>query len=853
MTDERQRLASLRALMVLDSAPEPVFDTLARLASDVCGTPIGLLSLIDAERQWFKANVGLEGVSETPRELAFCDHAIRQDELFEVGDARQDPRFADNPLVTGAPDIRFYAGAPLVLSNGERVGTLCVIDRQARRLTPAQVATLKQLAQAAVQALEMRRDLIERTLAVRSAHEQGLTDSEARLRSILDAQSELVSQADSAGRLLYVNPAYAAHFGRTVASIVGSSLYDYVDPADRAMVRERVSCVLRTGQVQQGENRMQMADGSERWFSWTNTRQFDRDGQPLLHSTGRDVTARVRAERELRTSRAFLARTGRLAGVGGWQMDIASGEITWSEETRRIHEVAADFQPTLAAALAFYTPASRPLVEAAVQRGLTSGQPWDLELQVVTAKGRTIWARAFGEVEFEGRQPVRLVGAFQDITEQRALREELAGRERFLRQLADSLPVRIAHLDRARRYRFVNESWCRQNGLVREAVLGHTRAELLPGRDDTLLAAHAQAALAGQEQRFEFDDTVDGQPRRFEQRLVPDRDAAGQVQGFFLIGVDITERSLAEQALLRQTTTLRSVADAIPFTVAVLDPSGRYRLVNQAFEQLAGRPASEIVGRGAREVLGEAEFQRRRPWIERAQAGERLHFELDSDGPGGRTHTALDYVPLRLPSNALDGFVVITRDITQHRREESRLHRLSQSDPLTGLFNRAGFEQCLGKLLDERAGEPLAVLYVDLDRFKPVNDSHGHAAGDEVLRLLARRLVRLVRPSDAVARLGGDEFAVLLPGMKDPAQAERVAGSIVEAAAQPFVLASGLEVSIGASVGAALGLAQRDNWQTLLERADRMLYLAKQSGRGRVAVDADGAGTAAGGSGAAGA
>ena len=186
---EHERLTQLRALMVLDSEPEPLFDTLARLASEVCGTPIALVSLIDADRQWFKANVGLPGVSQTPRDIAFCDHAIRQDDLFEVKDAVRDPRFAGNPLVIGQPKIRFYAGAPLTLSGGERIGTLCVIDRQARQLTPSQASMLQQLAHATVQALEMRRNLVERSFAVRNTHERGIAESEARLRAILDSQS----------------------------------------------------------------------------------------------------------------------------------------------------------------------------------------------------------------------------------------------------------------------------------------------------------------------------------------------------------------------------------------------------------------------------------------------------------------------------------------------------------------------------------------------------------------------------------------------------------------------------------------------------------------------------------------
>jgi two-component system, sensor histidine kinase len=153
---EAARLAALQALEVLDSAPQAEFDALVKAASLVCQTPISLISLVDDHRQWFKANVGLPGVSETPREMAFCAHAILDDEVMVVPDATQDTRFIDNPLVTGQPEIRFYAGAPLRLRNGHQVGTLCVIDRQAREINASQRDILRCLAVAAANALESR-------------------------------------------------------------------------------------------------------------------------------------------------------------------------------------------------------------------------------------------------------------------------------------------------------------------------------------------------------------------------------------------------------------------------------------------------------------------------------------------------------------------------------------------------------------------------------------------------------------------------------------------------------------------------------------------------------------------------
>ena len=155
---EASRIAALNRYAILDTEPEQSFDDLVTLAAHICKTPMAMLSLVDEHRQWFKSKVGVQ-VCETPREVSICTHAIQQDDLFIVPDARQDPRFRDNPLVVGEPRVRFYAGAPLINEDGFALGTLCVVDREPRELDEDQKNALLSLRRLALAQMELRQNL----------------------------------------------------------------------------------------------------------------------------------------------------------------------------------------------------------------------------------------------------------------------------------------------------------------------------------------------------------------------------------------------------------------------------------------------------------------------------------------------------------------------------------------------------------------------------------------------------------------------------------------------------------------------------------------------------------------------
>ena len=252
--DEAVRLEMLKEYAVLDTLPEQAYDDITFLASQICDTPIAVVSLVDEDRQWFKSRHGLD-VSETPRDIAFCAHAIlNPDALLIVEDASKDGRFSDNPMVTSDPPIRFYAGAPLVTSTGHALGTLCVIDRKPRQLSPGQLDTLRALSRQVIAQLELRRtatelqiqtEVLNRSHAVLEQRNEQLGKSRDELVELVEL---LKGQADVIERDLHraeiIQRSLLPHEVPTLTDFnvktlyrpghtIGGDLYDVVTIADR--------------------------------------------------------------------------------------------------------------------------------------------------------------------------------------------------------------------------------------------------------------------------------------------------------------------------------------------------------------------------------------------------------------------------------------------------------------------------------------------------------------------------------------------------------------------------------------------------------------------------------------------
>jgi PAS domain S-box-containing protein len=437
-TLEKRRLARLHRLKVLDTESEGVFDALVRTASLISGQPIALISLIDGERQWFKANHGLAGVSETPRSVAFCDHAIRTADVLEVPDAQRDARFVANPLVTGDPGIRFYAGAPITMPEGERIGTVCVIGREPGELTPQQVQGLKDLAEIAKTALLQRQRL----------HDLTALGGEGWFEAIDSASPMGMLQADRSGEVFQTNTRLEALFGLDGHSLLGQGWMSVVHAEDRDEVAARWNASVQASRPFDTEFRIERADAAVVDLRLqAKPGEWGEPAQRGWVGMAEDVTHRRQAERELLRTARFLERAELLGGVGGWEADLVGRQVRWTEHTARIYGLPPGHQPAFEEHRQYFDAAALATMDAAARRAVLEQQPWDVELPMTTATGRAIWVRSVGEAEFEDGRAVRLVGALQDVTSERTQREALQSANALLTSILEHLPCGLSVFD----------------------------------------------------------------------------------------------------------------------------------------------------------------------------------------------------------------------------------------------------------------------------------------------------------------------------------------------------------------------------------------------------------------------
>jgi len=261
----------------------------------ICGTPIALVSLVDSHRQWFKSRIGIEE-TETSRDVAFCAHAILQPDVMVVPDALEDARFRANPLVTENPNVRFYAGAPLISQEGYALGTLCVIDRVPRELSPEQMESLKALSRLVVTQMELRRSVADLSRAIR---ERRMTEEE--LDQLFTVSLDMLCIAGFDGYFKRINPAWEKLLGIPIEELLSKPFNEFVHADDRERTAAEAERLDEGEQVISFENRYRCGDGTYRWLLWNATPSLD---SKLIFAAARDVTHRKEAERRLSTGYA---------------------------------------------------------------------------------------------------------------------------------------------------------------------------------------------------------------------------------------------------------------------------------------------------------------------------------------------------------------------------------------------------------------------------------------------------------------------------------------------------------------------------------------------------------------------
>ncbi|MBW3507464.1 diguanylate cyclase domain-containing protein [Janthinobacterium sp. NKUCC06_STL] len=299
----------------------------------------------------------------------------------------------------------------------------------------------------------------------------------------------------------------------------------------------------------------------------------------------------------------------------------------------------------------------------------------------------------------------------------------------------------------------------------------------------------------------------------------------------------VAEREIAEAQTRDSERRLKLLTDHVPVVIVYIDREHRYQFINATFEKWFGVSAKESLMHSMREVLGEEAYQLREQHLLRAFAGEEVDYEFTVDNEAGERTFHTSYVPDVGESGAVEGVYGLIHEITKTKAVHTALQFAAATDTLTGIANRRRFDEQLAQSMQRTraARAPMALAYLDIDRFKAINDSLGHKAGDEVLKEFAARLVRSVRASDLVARLAGDEFVIILEGVNGAAEVRQVGAKIIDAIRQPFALASG-PLAVTTSIGIAIFREGALTPAQLLDLADQALYAAKGQGRDGVAL-----------------
>ena len=584
--DEVHRIGVLWNYGVLDTPREQALDDLTALAAQICGAPIAAISLIDEHRQWFKATVGWE-IVETPRDISFCGHAVHQRDLFIVPDASQDERFRDNPLVTGQPGIRFYAGAPLVSPEGLSLGALCVMDHVPRRLTQGQRQALRVLARQVMTHLELRR------------HMRELVESEGRLRIVTENARVGLVILDRDRRYVYENNAHAEILNLPPSSIVGQRVSDVLPEVyeeqirprlDRAFAGERVVYELR-----------RPAGGGDRHYA-ISLQPTEVNGEvTLVVAVVLDITEPKLAEIACQQ----LAAIVEFSDDAIISKDVEGIVTSWNKGAEKVFGYTAG--EMVGHSILRLIPADRQDEENEILAKIKRGENLEpCETLGQTKEGRVINVSVTASPIKDATGKV--IGAskvVRDITERRRAQKELQEERDFILAVVDTVGSLVVVLDREARIVRFNRACEHLTGYSFDEVKGRSAIDLLLAPEETkatkavfenMCAGHFPCA-------YENDwMTKDGGRRLIAWSNTALVDTQGVVEYVIGTGTDITERKRAEEERQRVGRRMQVLLESAGEGIYGIDVEGRCTFINRAGAELLGYGPDEMLGRNMHDL-----------------------------------------------------------------------------------------------------------------------------------------------------------------------------------------------------------------------------------------------------------
>ncbi|MBR9904992.1 MAG: EAL domain-containing protein [Gammaproteobacteria bacterium] len=627
---------------------------------------------------------------------------------------------------------------------------------------------------------------------------------------------------DFEGTLLQVNPAFETLLGYSPEKLIGRACGVVVDPLDHPVIEGALQRLNQGQKIAPFEVRAVSVTGKQHWLEVTAS-----FGEGVIYVIARVITRRKAADEQLLRNQRLFKIAGETALIGGWYVDMADGKPIWLDELSHIHGMPAGFQPSVDEAFAFYAPESQERLLAAFNACCEHGVSFDSEYEVITRQGKHLWVRAIGKAvrDDEGRI-IQVQGASQDITEQKQLRENLTQLAHRLTMTLDSITDSFFTLDNDWRFSYVN----------REAE------RILRRREGELLGQHIWQSFpdaVGSRFEKEYQRAASEQIAVHFEAFNPRLNSWLEVhvypspEGLAVYFRDINERKATEHQLKLLERSVESSTNGV-IIVDAQRADWPIVYVNAAFERITGYSRSQALGRNCRFLQGEETDPATIKQLKVGVVEQReVHVVIRNYRRDGTVFWNDLYIsPVLDESGHVTHFIGVQNDISEQREYQAQLAHNAHHDALTGLPNRLLLGQRLeqGCVVARRYQRYIAVLFIDLDDFKPINDTLGHEVGDFILVEVAKRLENELRPWDTVARFGSDEFVVLLPDLAHQDDVIQVVERVLQGLSPPYWY-RGSELRITASIGIAINDGSMKNPRQLIQQADLAMYKAKRRGR----------------------